>query len=62
MASQHEKSFNQGVKLLDRVGQMSLLLSFKLADMVNIAVEEHTYFRSKEWYASHKDKLLVEHN
>ena len=30
--------------------------------MINIALEEGVYFRSKEWCESHKDKLLTEHN
>ena len=48
-------------KLLASVSQISLLMSFKLADMVNIALEEGSYFRSKEWCDQHKGKLLVEH-
>ena len=48
--------------LLGSVSSLSLLMSFKLADMVNIAVEENTYFKSKEWCIAHKDKLFVENN
>ena len=37
-------------------------MSFKLADLVNIALEEGSYFRSKEWCEQQNGKLLVEHN
>ena len=37
-------------------------MSYKLADMVNIAVEEGTYFKSKEWCNAHKSKMMVEHD
>ena len=43
------------------MGQISLLMSFKLADLVNIALEEGTYFKSEEWCEKHKSQLLVEH-
>ena len=36
-------------------------MSFKLADLVNIALEEGTYFKSEEWCEKHKSQLLVEH-
>ena len=39
-----------------------MLMSFKLADMVNIAVDENNYFRSKNWIEKNKNKLLVEHD
>ena len=34
---------------LDKINQIMMLMSFKLADMVNIALEENTYFRSRSW-------------
>ena len=37
-----------------------MLLSFKIADLINIALEDGSYFRSKTWYEKHKGKLLVE--
>ena len=37
-------------------------MSFKLADLVNIALEEGTYFKSPEWCDKHKGSLLVEHS
>ena len=36
--------------LLESIGLISLLMSFKIADLINIALEEGIYFRSKEWY------------
>ena len=39
-----------------------MLMSFKLADMVNIAVDENNYFRSKTWIQKNKNKMLVEHD
>ena len=33
---------------------MVFLMSFKLADLVNIALEEGTYFKSEEWCEKHK--------
>ena len=39
-----------------------MLMSFKLADMVNIAVEENNYFRSEAWCEINKGKMLVEHD
>ena len=37
-------------------------MSFKLADLINIAVDEKNYYRSEEWCERQKDKLLVEHD
>ena len=37
-------------------------MSFKLVDLVNIALEDGSYFRSKEWCEKNKGKLLVEHS
>ena len=37
-------------------------MSFKLADLVNIALEEGTYFKSQEWCDKYKGSLLVEHS
>lgn len=39
-----------------------MLISFKLADMVNIALDEGNYFRSKEWCEANSKKMMVEHN
>ena len=36
-------------KVLLKVNEICQLLAFKLADMVNIALEEGTYFKSAEW-------------
>ena len=35
-------------------------MSFKIADLINIALEDGSYFKNKEWYDKHKGKLLVE--
>ena len=35
--------------VLDSVCSISMLMSFKLADMVNIALEEGTYFKTNDW-------------
>ena len=59
-ALKSEKAARMKTKLLNSVGHISLLMSFKLADMVNIALEEGSYFRSREWSEKHKGKLLVE--
>ena len=37
-------------------------MSFKLADMVNIALDERTYFKSKEWCDKNKNNMMVEHD
>ena len=60
-ALKSEQQVIQQNKLLGSVGQISLLMSFKLADLVNIALEEGSYYRSAEWCEQHKTKLLVEH-
>ena len=39
-----------------------MLLSFKLADMVNIALDENSYFKSEEWCYLNKSKMMVEHD
>ena len=39
--------------------EISLLLSFKIADLINIALEAGSYFKSKEWYAKHSKRLLI---
>ena len=39
-----------------------MLMSFKLAVLVNIALQEGSYFRSQEWCDKQTGKLLVEHN
>ena len=38
-----------------------MLLSFKIADLVNIALDEGTYFKSKEWKSKNASKMMVEH-
>ena len=38
------------------------LMSFKLADLVNIALEEKSYFKDKEWCEKNKANMLVEHD
>ena len=48
-------------KLLQAVGNISVLMSFKLADLVNIALEEGIYFKTTEWCERNKGRLLVEH-
>ena len=35
-------------------------MSFKLADLVNIAVEQGNYFKGREWSENYKGKLLAE--
>ena len=52
---------NYKSRIIDRVCTIAKLISFRLADFVNIALEEGTYFRDKEWKQRNKDKLLVEH-
>ena len=47
--------------MLDSISQILVLMSFKLADMVNIALEEGNYFRSEEWCKNNADKMMVEH-
>ena len=47
---------------MDSVEEISSLMSYKLADMVNITLEEGTYFKSEEWCEKNKNKLLVEHD
>ena len=37
-------------------------MSFKLADLVNIALEEGKYFRSNNWCQERKDDMFVEHS
>ena len=38
------------------------LMSFKLADLVNIALEEKSYFKDKAWCEKNKANMLVEHD
>ena len=38
------------------------LMSFKLADLVNIALEEKSYFKDREWCEKNKANMLVEHD
>ena len=38
-----------------------MLLSFKVADLVNIALEEGNYFKSKDWCQKNSTKMMVEH-
>ena len=61
-ALQSEKLATHREELLKNVGQISLLMSFKLADLVNIALEEGLYFKSQEWCEKHKGSYLVEHS
>ena len=37
-------------------------MAFKLADLVNIALEQGTYFRSDKWCQERKDDMFVEHS
>ena len=48
-AMQSEAQQKHQADVLENVGRVSLLMSFKLADLVNIALEEGSYFRSEEW-------------
>ena len=48
-------------KILEINGRIQLLLSFKLADMVNIALDEGNYFKTKEWCNKNAAKMMVEH-
>ena len=36
-------------------------MSFKLADLVNIALEDGTYFKTVEWCERNQGRVLVEH-
>ena len=47
--------------VLECVSQVSMHVSYKLADMVNVAIEEGTYFKSKEWCKINCTKMMVEH-
>ena len=48
--------------MIKHITQLSLFMSFKLADLVNIALEEGTYFKSDKWCQDHKDDMFVEHS
>ena len=56
-----EKEAKTNTKLLSAVSSISVLMSFKLADLVNIALEEGSYFKTSEWCERNKGRLLVEH-
>ena len=56
-----EKEAKNRTKLLTAVGDISVLMSFKLADLVNIALEDGSYFKTPEWCERNKGRLLVEH-
>lgn len=56
-----EREAKSKTKLLQAVGNISVLMSFKLADLVNIALEEGIYFKTTEWCERNKGRLLVEH-
>ena len=43
------KQVNHQDKIIQKVGLLSDLMSFKLADMVNIALEEGIYYKTQEW-------------
>ena len=47
--------------VLECVSQISMHVSFKLADMVNVAIDEGTYFKNKEWCRANSTKMMVEH-
>ena len=47
--AKHEAEVKLKTDLLDGVGKVSMLMSFKLAVLVNIALQEGSYFRSQEW-------------
>ena len=61
-ARKYEKEARYQKKVMDSVEEISSLMSYKLADMVNITLEEGTYFKSEEWCKKNKNKLLVEHD
>ena len=56
-----EKEASIKTKLLASVGSISVLMSFKLADLVNIALEDGSYFKTVEWCERNKGRVLVEH-
>ena len=56
-----EKEASIKTKLLASVENISVLMSFKLADLVNIALEDGTYFKTAEWCERNKGRVLVEH-
>ena len=56
-----EKEAKTNTKLLSAVSSISVLMSFKLADLVNIALEDGSYFKTSEWCERNKGRLLVEH-
>ena len=56
------KQVNHQDKIIQKVGLLSDLMSFKLADMVNIALEEGTYYKTQEWCSQNADKYLAENN
>ena len=57
-----ERRVKHQTQVLENVSNISMLLSFKLADMVNIALDENTYFKSEEWCDLNKSKMMVEHD
>ena len=44
------------------MGEISTLLIFKLADMINIALDEGRYYKQEEWCWENAEKYLVEGN
>ena len=42
------------------MNELSTLLIFKLADMINIALEEGTYYKKQDWCWDNSYKYLVE--
>ena len=63
-SSVNQPAFTFGAEsgaVLESIGHLSMLMSFKLADMVNIALDEGNYFRSEEWCKQNGSKMMVEH-
>lgn len=40
---------------------MTSMLSFKLVDLVNDALDEGTYYKSKVWYLKNEEKMKQHH-
>ena len=60
-----EKLLNEALeseKLIGVLNEISTLLAFNLVDMVNIAIDEGTFYRSKEWLQINGRKYPVAGN
>ena len=49
-------------EIIESISELSTLIVFKLADMVNIALEEGSYYKSQKWCDENAGKYTVEHN